>query len=142
MGKRVLLISKHIYSDINASAASDIGEQTRLIKSVCEHMDGVEVLTHYVKPRIVNKEHPERWVEGWECVSPEYYCKQYSLDIIIRKQGKKTTWKTITDAISKVIESPRFDFAEEDLVLGNSRIIKTHIINGVVFHERKCKEEE
>lgn len=139
MGKRVLLVSKHIYSDITASAASDIGKQTHLIKSVCEHMNGVEVLIHYVKPRIVNKEHPERWIESCEYVSSEYYCKQYTLDIIIRKQGKKTTWKMIKNAINKVIESPKFDFAEEDLVIGNSRTMKTYIINGVVFHERQYK---
>lgn len=139
MGKRVLLVSKHIYSDITVSAASDIGKQTHLIQSVCEHMDGVEVLIHYVKPRIVNKEHPERWIESWECVSHEYYCKQYTLDIIIRKQGKKTTWEMIKNAIGKVIESPKFDFAEEDLVLGNSRTMETYIINGVVFHERQYK---
>ena len=138
MGKRVLFVSKCIYSDINTSSAFEIGEYTRLIKSVCEYMDGVEVLTHYVKPRIVSKEHPEKsWVYSWECVSPEYYCKQYSLDIIIRKQEKKTTWKMIKDAISNIIESPRFDFAEEDLVLGDSRTIKTNVINGVVFHERQ-----
>ena len=137
MGKRVLLVDKCIYSDINTSSAFEIGEYIRLIKSVCECMDGVEVLTHYVKPRVVNKENPERWVESWECVSPEYYCKQYSLDIIIRKQGNKTTWQTIKDAISNIIESPRFTFAEEDLVLGDSRTIKNVIINGVVFHERQ-----